>query len=103
MNFKPNEIVNQFSKHLFWDVNRLHLDLEKYDAYVIKNVLEFGFYEDWKVLLSYYGMERILKTAKTLKDLDVKTVSFLAVKGKVSKDEFLCYTIKASTPPHWNF
>jgi hypothetical protein len=53
--------------------------------------------------LEFYGNEKIIQIAKTLRDLDLKTVSFLSLKGKVKMEDFICYTTKASTPKHWNF
>ncbi len=103
MNVKSKIAIDQFSKHLFWDVDKSKLDWEQNDRYIIKNVLQYGFYQDWQLILVYYGLDHIIKKAISIKELDAKTVSFLATKGKISKDKFACYSTKASNPTHWNF
>ena len=47
------KILN-FSKHLFWDTNRDTLDLEKNNAYIIKQVLEYGKLKDWNLIKKHY-------------------------------------------------
>lgn len=37
-----NKYIAQFSKHLFWDVKREDIDMEKHSRYIIKRVLEYG-------------------------------------------------------------
>jgi len=64
--------ITEFSPHLFWDVRRYEIDLEKNSFYVIKQVLEYGLLKDWHLLKQFYGFEKILQTAKTLQELDKK-------------------------------
>lgn len=95
--------IDKFSKHLFWDIDKSTLDFEQHAVYIIKNVLNYGFYSDWKLISDYYGNAKIIEIATKIKDLDVKTMSFLSAKGNVKKEDFLCYTSRVSTPKHWNF
>jgi hypothetical protein len=46
----PNISISDFSSHLFWDTNREKLDLKSNDAYIIKQVLEYGKLEDWNLI-----------------------------------------------------
>ncbi len=39
--------IDQFSKHLFWDVDRNQLNIVINKAYIIKQVLEYGMLHDW--------------------------------------------------------
>ena len=55
-----NQYINMFSAHLFWDVRREDLDLDKHSEYIIKRVLEYGVWNDWMVLRIYYGLPRII-------------------------------------------
>ena len=87
----------------FWDVRRSEIDLEKNSFYVIKQVLEYGLLKDWHLLKQFYGFEKILQTAKTLQELDKKTMSLLAVISDTPYEEFKCYTTQQSNPKHWNF
>lgn len=98
-----NSIIEQFSKHLFWDVDRNRLNLENDQAYIIRQVIEYGLLEDWVLLQRQLGIEQIAKTAKSFRELDKKTLSLISFLSKSPKTEFRCYTYQQSTPSHWNF
>ena len=95
--------ITKFSKHLFWDVDRNTLSPNSNKAYIIRQVLEYGLLEDWVLLQKYYGMEQIAATAKTFRELDKKTFSFIAFLSQSPKQDFRCYTYQQSNPQHWNF
>lgn len=95
--------IQHFSKHLFWDVNRKNLDLEKHNAYIVKQVLEYGLINDWALIQKRYGLERIAKVSKTFRELDKKALSFISHLSKTPIEEFRCYNYQQSMPPHWNF
>lgn len=96
-------LISGFSSHLFWDVKREDIDLDKNRAYVISQVLEYGLLNDWKLILSYYGMEQIARTAMNLRSLEKKALSFISQLSGIPKEEFRCYTYQQSMPQHWNF
>ncbi len=98
-----NELIELLSDYLFWDIDINDIDVQKHKKYIIKKVLQYGTYSDWKITLKFYGKTTIINIAKTITDLDKKTVSFLSAISGVPKTEFLCYTTKQSTPKHWNF
>ena len=54
------EVLNNMSDVLFWDVDKSQTDMEKYPAFIIQRVLEYGDWQDWKLILSYYGLNRIV-------------------------------------------
>ena len=95
--------ISGFSKHLFWDTDRGLLDFEKNQGYIIKQVLEYGLYEDWKLLEKYYGIEKIAETVMTLREIEPKALSFISVLSGIPKEKFRCYTTQQSVPRHWNF
>ena len=95
--------IKHFSKHLFWDVNRSTLELEKHKLYIIKQVLEYGLIEDWNLLQKHYGIEQIAELSKTFRELDKKALSFISFLSKTPLEEFRCYTYQQSIPQHWNF
>lgn len=98
-----NKFINKLSKHLFWDVNRNALDLDKNKAYIIKQVLEFGLIEDWKLIYNYFGISIIAKEAKNFRELDKKALSFISFLSKIPREKFRCYNYQQSIPQHWNF
>jgi len=101
MNFAP-KILN-FSNHLFWDTNRNTLDLDKNDAYIIKQVLEYGKLKDWNLIKNYYGIPYIAEISKKFRSLEKKTLSFISTLSEIPIKEFRCYTYQQSAPQHWNF
>ena len=103
MTMKKNLGIDQFSEHLFWDVQRNKLSLEASCSYIIKQVLEYGLMNDWIMVFQYYGLERITNEAKSFRELEPKALSFIALLSGQPKSEFRCYTYQQSTPQHWNF
>ena len=95
--------ITKFSKHLFWDVKREKLDIDKNSSYIIQQVLEYGRISDWILIKSYYGISKIAQTAMNFRSLDKKALSFISFLSKTPIEEFRCYTYQQSTPPHWNF
>lgn len=87
--------VNDFSKHLFWDVDLSQFNLEQYAGFMVQRVLEYGKLEDWKLLKKYYGDQRILDEAIRLRSLNPISVSFLATTYGIDETNFRCYK---STP-----
>ncbi len=98
----PNPIKN-FSPHLFWDTDREHLEMNKNDWYIIRQVLEYGLINDWRLIKAYYGVNKISQVAMTFRELDKKALSFIATLSNTSPKDYRCYTYQPSTPPHWNF
>jgi len=97
------DYIYSFSDYLFWDADRDTIDLESNAPYVVKRVLELGQMKDWIILVSIYGIPRISQTAKKLRTLEPKALSFIAAVSSTPKAEFRCYTTKQSSQVHWNF
>lgn len=95
--------IHQLSNHLFWDIDKNLLDTEKSKKTIIKRVLEYGKIEDWHLLVKIYGIREIAIVSKSLRDLDLKSASFVALLSNTPINYFACYTLKQSIPRHWNF
>lgn len=91
------------SNHLFWDIDINTLGLEKNKKQIIHRVLDYGLIDDWKFIQNYYGISKIAETALTIRDLEKKSATFIALLANIPKEKFLCYTTTQSTPQHWNF
>ncbi|MFO7938034.1 MAG: hypothetical protein R6V06_10585, partial [Kiritimatiellia bacterium] len=65
-----NSVIDKFSKHLFWDVDRSELDIEKHRKFIVQRVLERGHDKDWELLKEYYSVEGIVETARKLRSLE---------------------------------
>lgn len=95
--------IKDFSKHLFWDVNRSTLGLDKDKSYIIKQVLEYGLINDWIFVQKYYGIEQIAEVSKKFRELDKKALSFISFLSQTPLKEFRCYNYQQTVPRHWNF
>lgn len=95
--------INELSGHLFWDVNRDDLDMEKNFRFVLQRILTYGLMKDWILLYKSYGIEKIANETKKLRTLDDKSLHFIARISHSDLNEFRCYTTKQSNPKHWNF
>lgn len=95
--------MEKLSGHLFWDtdINRIHID--DHFQFITKRVLDYGIMNDWKLLYRHFGIEKITEAAKQIRDLDLRSMSFIATLSGSKPEEFACYITKQSTPPHWNF
>ena len=98
-----NECINTFSNHLFWDVHKEYIDIDRHSKYIIKRVLEYGVWNDWMVLRIYYGLPRIVEEVKKMRDLEPRALAYIASISNTPKEEFRCYTYQHSIPQHWNF
>ena len=95
--------ISQLSPHLFWDVDRDKLDIDKNRKLIVHRVLEYGLMHDWILLKNDLGIKKIGETAIKIKDLDDRALSFISMLTKIPEDQFICYSINQSQPKHWNF
>lgn len=102
-NMKSEIIKDKLSPHLFWDIDKSNICLDKNKRWLIQRVLEYGLLNDWLIILKYYGMDEIVQTATKLKHLDKKSLSFISLLSGTPREKFLCYTFNQLNPKHWNF
>ena len=98
---ETNNPIDQFSKHLFWDVDRSEIDVDKHAKTIVANVLMYGTYEDWKKMVRLYGIPRIAEVAQKLRHLDKKSAAFVATLGKLPLETFRCFSDTQSTNELW--
>lgn len=94
--------INDFSEHLFWDVDLSNFDFQNHKVHLIHKVLEYGLMKDWNLLKDIYGLETIKEVALNLRTLDVVTLSYLSTIFNIDKTEFRCYKHKQLSPNLWN-
>ena len=54
------ECIKKLSPVLFWDIDKSQADMDKYPSFFVQRVLEYGNWNDWQLLLSYYGKDQIV-------------------------------------------
>ncbi|MGL2962635.1 DUF6922 domain-containing protein [Flavobacterium sp. RSB2_4_14] len=94
--------INDFSKHLFWDVDLNDFDFEKHAGFFAQRVIEYGKLEDWNLLKKLYGLEKIKKLALEFRTLDAVSLSYIATIFNIKKEEFRCYKHKQLVQNYWN-
>lgn len=95
-------MIEQLSKHLFWDIDKRTFDLEKNSVQLIQRVLEYGELEGWCIVRDYYGLERIAHDCKRLRTLRPEALSFICLVTKTKKEDYRCYNFRQSIPTLWN-
>lgn len=94
--------VEDLSPALFWDVDKSDLDFEKHKSFVIQRTLEYGIFEDWIKVKSFYNKEQIKEVALNFRTLDPISLSFIASYLGINKTEFRCYKHAQLHPNYWN-
>lgn len=97
------KIINQFSKHLFWDIDPDNLVITDDQDFIVKRVLEYGILNDWVLLNQQYGLEGIISSAVQLRELDDISLNFISTLSGIPPEKFRCYTWKSFQKPHWNY
>ncbi|MCQ2127914.1 MAG: hypothetical protein MJZ08_00575 [Bacteroidaceae bacterium] len=94
--------INEFSPNLFWDVDESQFDMDKYASHVIQRVLEYGQLCDWRIIMSYYGLDKIVEHCRRLRTLDPRALSFICCLSHTKKETYRCYNFAQSFPTLWN-
>lgn len=94
--------INDFSEHLFWDVDKKLFDLNRHQIFFIQRVLEYGKMKDWNLIKDLYGMEAIKESSLKAQSLDAVTLSFVSTIFNIDKTEFKCYKQRQLFPNLWN-
>lgn len=96
-------LANQFSENLFWDVKFEEIDFQQHMPYIVQRVLEYGADQDWRQLVSMYGIDRIGEVAMNLRSLEPRAMSFISTITHHPKEHFRCYILKQSNQQPWDY
>ncbi len=97
------DYISKLSSHLFWDIDTEQIDMDTCPSQIIQRVLEYGTIDDWKLILAYYGLDKIVKECRSLRTLDAKALSFICCISNTDKTQYRCYHTTQSNPALWNF
>ena len=97
-----NISVEDFSPHLFWDIDKSNFDFRLYKEQLVYRVVEYGMMKDWALIQKIFSPEELKSIVLNLRDLDKVTLSFLAHFFKTDKSAFRCYTQTQSPAGFWN-
>ena len=93
--------LGDFSENLFWDADPADLDYDRHRRYVVQRVLERGTVSDLGQIFRLYSMQGVVETAKTLRALEPRALSFVACIANEPKENFRCYTQRQSSQAPW--
>lgn len=96
------ECISKLSKLLFWDIDMEQANMDACPFQIIQRVLEYGNLNDWQIILSYYGLDKIVDECRKLRSLDPIALSFISSISHTNKEEYRCYHTKQSNPTLWN-
>ncbi len=77
-------------------------DMDKAPAQIIQRVLEYGEMNDWRLILDYYGLDRIVEVCKQSRTLDPVCLSYTCCISDPKKEDYRCYHTRQSSPTLWN-
>jgi hypothetical protein len=92
---------NEFSAHLFWDIEADKLDWQVHARFIIGRVLDYGTLADWHVIKKHYGLHQVAVQAMQLRSLTKRSASFVAALAHVPREEFACKSTTPLTNRHW--
>lgn len=89
----------KFSDELFWDCKLEPFDYQKYPALIVDRVVHRGKLEDWNLMKSTFGVERIKQVLKELKYLNPKVLRSMSKLFDIPLTEFRSYRNRGLM--HW--
>ena len=98
-----DDIIDEFSSYLFWDVDKSTLNMEEHASYIIKRVLEYGQLSDWNRIKKYYTLPVIVSYVKQFRELEPRALTYISAISNIPIQQFRCYTMRQLSPKHWNF
>jgi hypothetical protein len=90
-------------KTLFWDVNQAELNPHTSKSLIMERVLTRGNMDEFKQLIRFYTIQELTQTVLKIGYMDRRTLNFIAEYLNLSKEDFLCYKKKLSSPEHCSF
>ncbi len=96
------ECIDRLSDVLFWDIDKATFSMSAHSGYIVQRVLEYGTMDDWRTILSYYGLAQIVEICKGLRTLDPVCLSFISAISNTNKEDYRCYHTRQSSPTLWN-
>jgi hypothetical protein len=103
MPITEQEFINELSPHLFWDVDRNDVNAQEHALFVIDRVMSRGSLEDFQLLKSFYGKDKIKEIVLKIRYLDDRVLHFCSAYFDLPITAFRCYTEKLSKKTHWNY
>ncbi len=96
-------MISQYTSALFWDIDIKTLSEEDHAGFIIRRVCMLGTWQDWTLLKSHYGIDKIKSELLQARYLDYKTLNYFSLIFNIPKEKFRCYSFQQLAPKHWNY
>ncbi len=96
-----DEQANEFSKGLFWDIDLKVSEYQLYPRQIITRVVSRGNLNDWNLIKSIFGIEKIKESVKETKYLEPKILRAMSNLFNIPVQEFRAYKIRGAMPKAW--
>lgn len=103
MKSEQQNVIGNMSRNLFWDMDPDQIDLDSCPSQIVQRVLEYGEWNDWLAIRSYYGMPLIVKCCQSIRTLDPIALAYICCISHTDKESFRCYQSAQLKQAHWNF
>lgn len=94
---KPSDIIH-LSPQAFWDIDMSRLDYEGKANYIIRQVFDYGSWDDVLEVTAYYGKEKVVEALTTAPYLMEKTMVFASKLFNIPVKNFKCSTTRQLHP-----
>jgi hypothetical protein len=88
---------------LFWEADVQNMDLQEHRLAIIERITTRGHFDEFRVMLNYYGITAVRDTLLDARWLDKRTLAFCSTIFDIPETAFRCYKLAQSNPEHWNY
>jgi hypothetical protein len=85
------EFARQLSDHLYWDVDRATVDVDRHRRFMIPRIMDRGALADVTAAWAYYGEACVRDTLLSARSLSKKTIAFFANQFNLPRDRFRAF------------
>ena len=82
---------NKFSETLVWDCHLEPADYNKYSRLIVDRVVHRGNLEDWHLMKSLFGLERVKEELLNIKSLNPRVLRAMSKLFDIPLSEFRAY------------
>lgn len=91
-----------FPKRFFWEFKYEKIDWRKEYPMIIERILTRGHEEEWKELVRFYGIEKVVHTLRhEVLDMPYEILETVCRYFQINPLETKCYIRKQSRQRHW--
>jgi hypothetical protein len=86
-----HEFAQRLSTHLYWDVDRAGVDVDRHRRFMIPRIMDRGALSDVTAAWAYYGEACVRSTLLNARSLNKKTIAFFANQFDLPRERFRAF------------